>query len=312
MAGPGRPPTAPVMPLLPMLPLLPEKPRTAPTAAVRLSARGMPGGVCHGFTPGSARLVQASDRQMLKPDVGEGQMISALGSIRPMWETSRPASQQKARPPASGRSMQGQGGYHVGRARARRQLRVAMDTQGEEAQLRRIMQALGTPTVQYEQSWLPGLNNVVRQAAVLSGRIKDPTRTSDAGPMPCQLLLCAGVSVPVATRATSSAAQDDLKKKKKADELEELAKEQEAQEALGATRIQAVFRGKKDRAEVEQKRQEKTAAVKIQARYRGKDARRTTAKLLQNQYAGLAEQENIDLNAAEVEGEEGLEEETQN
>mmetsp|Transcript_63304 Transcript_63304/g.165788 ORF Transcript_63304/g.165788 Transcript_63304/m.165788 type:complete len:321 (+) Transcript_63304:96-1058(+) len=306
--------------------LPPVTPRTAPTAHARLTARDAPAGIDHGLTPRNTEFIKASARQMLKPQVGLGRMVSALGSTKPAWESKTPKGGRvdraleamAVRDTRDTISASPRREYHVGRARARGQLRVAMDTHNEEAQLRRLVQALEIPTVQYDQN-MPGLHQAVGQAARLSARLQGGGK-QDAVILD-QLLCCAAAQPMLPPRGRPNSVQEDLvehaKRTKLAKEAEELAQEEWAlQEELGpdvdvsATRIQAAFRGKKDRAEVEQKRKESAAAIKIQSRCRGKAARSAEAargkaeELLQERYAGLMD--------ADVEEEAGEEDEPPN
>mmetsp|Transcript_13706 Transcript_13706/g.35213 ORF Transcript_13706/g.35213 Transcript_13706/m.35213 type:complete len:316 (-) Transcript_13706:148-1095(-) len=300
------------------LPLL-STPRTGPSAAARLSARGaLPGGD-RGLTPRDT--MQASARQMLKPQVGVGRMVSALGNTRPAWEERTPRRcAELAREamdaiitPSPHRE------YHVGRARARVQLRQAMDTNDEEAQLRRLEQALEIPAVQYDQALIPDLHKVVGQAAELSVRLNSTLGKEDVV-VPDQALL--------SSRALSSAFSGQLSKDGRRGDSKTSPSQPAAQAAAGAqeqeqeqdelagledlgnageqsaTRIQAAFRGKKDRKEVQQKKEEKAAIVKIQARYRGKAARNKTSKIIQERYSNLVEQEDDGAHMGEMEEEE--------
>mmetsp|Transcript_116623 Transcript_116623/g.249359 ORF Transcript_116623/g.249359 Transcript_116623/m.249359 type:complete len:260 (-) Transcript_116623:48-827(-) len=246
------------MPPIPALSLsgklnLPATPRGTPLASYRGKDKG-------GALPMSARHI-------LKPTVGMGSMISALGDIRPPWDQAAVKSPRSARKTHQDEELFGGDKlYSVGRARARGQMRTAVETLDQASQLRRLEQALENPVPRYDQDFRLTFEWAESQVGNLSRRLQAAEKARLEGPVVFD------VRIP------------EVKAKKEAAEEEAAAEEAAAEEDLGeegegaATKIQSLYRGKKERAEVErlkkEKEEETAAAVKIQAIHRGKQARK--------------------------------------
>lgn len=262
----------------------PRTPRAPPSAAARLGLGGRDAGAS----------LQLSARHILKPQVGMSAMRAALGDKKPAWEQPALSPRAAAPPPTCEDKGVAKQPYHVGRARARGELRLALGTLDEAAQLRRLDQALKSPVVEFETALAKDVAKAGDAAAMLSDRLRaqeDVSAKASLGDYAqwAQLLVPAGAGRPARAAAPGAAAAA-------ADaEAEELLNDGEAADA--AVKIQCVFRGRKDREEVESRRRQKEeaeeakkaqeaqeaaelegAATKIQATFRGKAARSAMAK----------------------------------
>jgi len=158
--------------------------------------------------------------------------------------------------------------YVVSRARAAQQLDIAFATTDERAKLRRLEQALESPACRYDDALTPRLAKAANQAQVLSERFVIQEKKK------------------LLRKKTQEALKAGIEVDK--EKLQEEANKFEEEEKAAATRIQSLYRGKKDRkatgdkmeAKREQerldteRREEEQAATKIQSRFRGKAARK--------------------------------------
>lgn len=224
----------------------------------------------------SGGTLALSARHIVKPQVGIAQMLSALGDLKPSWEK----HSQKVPTPRTPRSftlvppepaIPDTRPYHVGRARARGQLRHALETRDESAQLRRLEHALDSPVVHDDQEMAREVERAADVALNLSHRLRAATDGSN------KWNECAAVGDALGAAAHAAAA-------KAANAAAELAKEADEEEEEGAAedgnpdpeaadaavKIQSVYRGKKEREEIRRlQAQEEAAAVRIQSVYRG-------------------------------------------
>lgn len=215
-------------------------------------------------TPFSARdggtRLQTSARHILKPQVGVTAMRSALGDIKPAWEGANfsarssastataftnPADLQRASQP-----------YHVGRARIRDQLRLALETPDEAVQLRRLEQTLNSPVGRYDGDMQLEMMKASEQATDIAQRLH-ATKTD----------LPAWKQDPFADpkrsrsgkKAKPTPAPENEKNSVQKEVAEEVAEEIpgdfDSEEAdAAALRIQSVYRGRKDREVVAARR----------------------------------------------------------
>lgn len=215
----------------------------------------------------------------MKPDVGKQAMLSALGDIPPFWGGSVPGSARGGagdvgKPPQGlADALPAKGStkpYHVGRMRARGQLFTALDTKNEQAQLRRLEQALDTPAARYD----PDLKQIGafagRQADTLSNRLRTPIAYVEYTP-------------PQAATSEPAAAVVEQQVVVETSADAEAPEGEDADTAAAAVRIQSRYRGGKDRQAVEAKKQQKKeeaeqtiAATRIQSIHRGNTARKKT------------------------------------
>lgn len=180
-------------------------------------------------------------------------MISALGNLSAPWE--QPSAQKLFSPRAA--KVEEPRPYFVGRARAKDQLNMALATQDETAQLRRLEQALEVPSVRYDEVLTPRVMKAAKQ-------LNNLTRTMDSEERKKQQET--GVQKQRTMGLTEQTPEDEQ------DATQEGFVEEEA---AAATRIQSLYRGKKEREETKKMVEEETkAATKIQSRYRGKAVRK--------------------------------------
>lgn len=243
-------------------------------------------------------------------------MLSALGGVKPAWETQQlPATPRKdglpdhlfEDPGAATRP------YHVGRARARGQLSRAFETQNESAQLRRLQQALDSPVTQYEDGGRRAVQEASAQVVTLSHRLHantsveqpwDPREMFESTPRRSQKHAAATKASSSSTKPLASTmggsspktgghappqaaaveevpapqVEEGLPAKQESNRHDSTAGFGEDDEELerAAIKIQAVVRGKQDRQSVIQMVHEEHAATKIQAIYRGQTSRKKT------------------------------------
>lgn len=111
---------------------------TTPRPGMSATPRGLPGAR-------SRPLSSAGARHLLRPEVGVTAATAALGSFRPAWQGGRsPRAASHLAPPSKARVDDVTKPYHVGKSRAKEQLKIAMSTHDKETQLRRLEQALET------------------------------------------------------------------------------------------------------------------------------------------------------------------------
>lgn len=132
-------------------------------------------------TPRGGDALVSSARRMLKPEVGMSAVVSALGSLPPHWDMSRPAlavaTNNIELTPRGGGALP----YNVGKTRARNQLKYAWATQDEPAQLRRLEQALRS--CRYDGGVRCSVEGAAQQAGELArrldhGGLRPPSRFS--------------------------------------------------------------------------------------------------------------------------------------
>lgn len=197
-----------------------------------------------------------SARHIIQPQVGMSAMVSALGNLSAPWE--QPSAQKLFSPRAAMAKVEEPRRYLVGRARAKDQLNMALATQDEAAQLRRLEQALEVPSVRYDEVLTPRVMKAAKQLNNLSQTFNSEERA----------------------RKKTQETQPQQQKKKLTEDTPEAEQEvlQEAfdeEEAAAALRIQSLYRGKKEREETKKMVEEETkAATMIQSRYRGKAVRK--------------------------------------
>lgn len=240
----------------------------------------------------SGGALALSARHIVKPQVGITAMLSALGDLKPSWEK----HSQKVGTPRTPRSfslvppeppMPDTRPYHVGRARARGQLRLALETRDESAQLRRLEHALGSPVVHDDREIAREVERAEDVAYTLAHRLRAAADDS----MTWNELAAVGDATGAAAHAAAAKAANkaaEIAMAAEEDEEEGIAEdgnqedgnhedgnqEDGNQEADAALRIQSVYRGKKERDQVrKQHAEEEAAAVRIQSVYRGKSAR---------------------------------------
>jgi len=201
----------------------------------------------------------------MTPQVGLAAMVSDLGNSKLPWEQA-PASKFAA-VHANHMAEHEPRPYVVSRARAAQQLEIAFATTDERAKLRRLEQALESPALRYDDVMTPRMAKAANQAQVLSDRVRIEEKKK---------LLKTKMQ-----EAQKAGIEVDKEK------LQEEANKFEEEEKAAATRIQSLYRGKKDRKATESKlvekreqerldrerREEEHAATKIQSRFRGKAAR---------------------------------------
>mmetsp|Transcript_89238 Transcript_89238/g.158222 ORF Transcript_89238/g.158222 Transcript_89238/m.158222 type:complete len:257 (+) Transcript_89238:68-838(+) len=232
------------------------------------SARSMPGS-----RPGTGMMAQAgalqlSARHVVAPQVGVATMVSDLGKMKKPWD--KTPSEMLAAVHNVHQAEDTPRPYVVGRARAAQQLDIAFSTRDERAKLRRLEQALEAPALRYDDAMTPRMAKAAKTAEVLSRRLLAEDKLSLVK-QKMQEAKAAGVKVDQAA-------------------LEEEANQFIEEEKAAATRIQSLYRGKKDRKVTQTKiqakrdqaekerREEEDAATKIQSRFRGKAARKEMEK----------------------------------
>merc|ERR1712107_806441 len=139
--------------------------RAASTASTpRTSARS--GG-------GSEALFALSARHLLKPEVGLSTSVSAMGDTPPLWNNGRPVlmpgSGANGKPQPVFHTCDGRMPYNVGRTRARGQLKLALTTEEETSQLRRLHEALDSN--RFDRYLSRELGNAAMTARELSRRL---------------------------------------------------------------------------------------------------------------------------------------------
>lgn len=95
-----------------------------------------------GFAGARSRPLSSAGARQLRPEVGVQAASVALGGIRAGWQggSNRPFSHMT--PPPKARVEDPTRPYHVGKSRAKEQLKIALSTHDKETQLRRLEQAL--------------------------------------------------------------------------------------------------------------------------------------------------------------------------
>jgi len=183
--------------------------------------------------------------------------------------------------------------YHVGRARARGQLRLALESQDDAAQLRRLKQALNSPVAQYDQKLRAETEKASNHATVVSQRLQ-------AASAPREEWATDPFSL-TSTLKPKAATAEQTMPEDAAGEVIDIVDDEETSAA--ATLIQSQFRGRKDREKVTSMRTAQVedrgdlgdmlgsdeqeafnkdpevadAATKIQASFRGQKARKQMA-----------------------------------
>eukprot|EP00930_Biecheleria_cincta_P004616 TRINITY_DN105534_c0_g1_i1.p1 TRINITY_DN105534_c0_g1~~TRINITY_DN105534_c0_g1_i1.p1 ORF type:complete len:254 (-),score=49.53 TRINITY_DN105534_c0_g1_i1:226-987(-) len=226
------------------------------------SARQLPGSrpatgrsLVNGSSAGQAAF-SANARHIIQPQVGMSAMISALGNLSAPWE--QPSARKLLTPRGLPFKAESPRRYLVGRARAKDQLNMALATQDEAAQLRRLEQALEVPCVRYDEALTPRVMKAAKQINSLSRTLNSEERTRTV---------------------TQEVQPQQQRPRGPTEDSPEVEQEDEQgcdeEEAAAATRIQSLYRGKKERQETRKMVEEETkAATKIQSRYRGKAVRK--------------------------------------
>jgi len=121
---------------------------------------------------------------LLKPEVGLNKAVSAMGATPPVWNKGRPVlnpgSDPHGKPPPvfhTAEAFAGSVPYNVGRTRARAQLKLALKTEEEETQLRRLQQALDSN--RFDQCLSTELDDAARQARELARKLEVDERPID-------------------------------------------------------------------------------------------------------------------------------------
>jgi len=204
---------------------------------------------------GSGRAPFAlSARHLLKPEVGLGASISAMGATPPVWNKGQSVLKNgsggngKNEPHFGGCDMQAP--YNVGRQRARAQLKLGLMTEEETSQLRRLQQALDSN--RFDKDVSRELDVAAMQARQLSRKFNDDDTYIDL------------------LRPAPDPKEEDKKVKKK--KAKEEAKATEASDAP----VAAEAEGEEELNEEEILAQEH-AALRIQAIQRGKEGRKIAA-----------------------------------
>lgn len=203
-----------------------------------------------------------SARHLLKPEVGIAASISAMGAMPPPWSKGRPVLGANGKPEPVFVHADGKTPYNVGRTRARAQLKLALTTEEETSQLRRLREALDSN--RFDRCLARELETAESQAKELSRRLgyeepdelplfeettepapkkKSKAKAKDEQAVP------QGQAKPVEEAPAPSPDEDAFDAALLAEDPEEAA----AQEAA-ACRIQAIQRGKQDRRAVAEKR----------------------------------------------------------
>jgi len=196
-------------------------------------------------------------------------MLSALGEVKPAWEKGQPQSARgtkAAAEPSREELRLASKPYHVGRARARGQLRLALDTQDEAAQLRRLEQALNSPVAQYDGSVRGEISRASSHAAALSQRLQAAAKPREAWDVDPFLPAGSAGAQKIASapkggqpqrqpgHGTSSAGGEEAAQSGAAApgsaEAEAMLDPNDPEGAAAAVRIQSMYRGRKDREQV--------------------------------------------------------------
>jgi len=177
---------------------------------------------------------------MIKPEVGVAASISALGDLTPPWSGGRAAIGCSGKIDPVFPAVDGSVLYNVGRTRARAQLKLALTTEEETSQLRRLQEALDSN--RFDRCLVRELENATIQAKELSRKlglegdepeVKEPTRQP--------------------SKETSAGSRKGFKKSKTQRQLDDSQGQTEAEteaeaeltakQSAAATRIQAIQRG---------------------------------------------------------------------
>lgn len=177
---------------------------------------------------------------MIKPEVGVAASISALGDLTPPWSGGRAAIGCSGKIDPVFPAVDGSVLYNVGRTRARAQLKLALTTEEETSQLRRLQEALDSN--RFDRCLVRELENARVQAKELSRKLglegdepevkeptKQPSKETDAGSRK-------------GFRKSKTQRQIEESQGQTVAETEAEA-ELKAKQSAAATRIQAIQRG---------------------------------------------------------------------
>lgn len=209
-------------------------------------------------------------------------MLSALGGVKPAWENYPQQLQMTPRTTRDGMPglpeppIPDNRPYHVGRQRARGQLRTAMETRNESAQLRRLEHALLTRAVHDDGEISREVERAADVAFNLSQRLRGTV--DDSSIMWNEDVAASEAKVPAARpSAGKAAAKAGPHEATQAEEEDKEAEEEGgdgAAESHAAVKIQSMYRGRMEREQLRKHAaEEEAAALRIQSVYRGNVAR---------------------------------------